>query len=405
MSKETSNSSAARKGISLVHQPRRRQDWNGLSPQEILARYSPGKTPPFEVLELLIDLYNREHTSKYKEVSFKTREERAQFLRRLFRDLKAKCGFKTLPDPRNLGDRHVRAIVAVWQRQKLAPGTIQGYLSFLRGFAQWIAKPGLIRQPQHYGLKPEEYERHQAAEHDKSWSAHGIDIADLVATICQFDRYVGAQLRLMRALRLRKKEAIMFRPHQCVLLFEATGLPLHKKKADFYARVKPGSKGGRERFVPLDTPERLAAIEHAKSVLSSHDGHMGNPSRSLKQNMLRFDNVMKKFGITQKQLGVTSHGLRHEGLINDYEKLTGEAPPVRGGPPLPREIDKTARQEIAELAGHSRTRAASAYIGPVRRRQSRPHEGSIPQDTDAIPNTSDAGALTTGISSKRAPTA
>ena len=235
----------------------------------------------------------------------------------------------------------------------------------------------MIRQPQHYGLKPEEYERHQVAECDKSWSAHGIDIPGLIASICQYDRYVGADLWLMRDLRLRKKEAIMFRPHECVVPFEATGLPLHKKKADVYARIKPGSKGGRERFVALDTPEKLAAIEHAKSVVVTRDGHMGDPSRSLKQNMTRFDNVMKKFGVTHKKLGVTSHGLRHEGLINDYEKLTGEPPPVRGGAPLPREIDRPARQEVAEVAGHSRKRAASSYLGGIRRRQPKPDAGSI----------------------------
>ena len=104
---------------------------------------------------------------------------------------------------------------------------------------------------------------------------------------------------------------------------------------------------------------------------------MGDPLGSLKQNMDHFGNVMKKFGITKAKLGVTSHGLRHEALINQYEKLTGEAPPVRGGAPLPREIDRPARQEVAEVAGHSRTRAASAYLGGIRRRQPKPDAGSI----------------------------
>jgi integrase len=377
MFKATVHSRNARRESSLVYQPRRRPEWNGLSAQEILARHVPGKSPPLKVLELLINLFNNQHTARYKEVSFKTRQERAQFLRRFFLDLRQKAGFKTLPDPRNLGTRHIKAMVAVWQQQKLAPGTLQTYLSFLRGFAQWIGKAGLIRQPQYYGLKPEEYERHQVAQYDKSWSAHGIDISALIASICQYDRYVGAELRLMRDLRLRKKEAIMFRPHECVVPFEAIGLSPHKKKSDFYARIKPGSKGGRERFVALDTPEKLAVIEHVKSVVLSRDGHLGDPSRSLKQNMTRFDNVMKKFGVTQKKLGVTSHGLRHEGLINDYEKLTGEAPPVRGGAPLPREIDRPARQEVAETAGHSRTRAASSYLGSVRGRQPKPDSGAI----------------------------
>lgn len=363
-----------------AHQPRRPEHWGGLTAQEILDRHPPGKTSPMRVLEILITLFNHQHTAKQKDVSFKTRQERAYFLRRFFRDLQKKAGFKTLPDPRNLGGRHVAAMVAIWQQERLAPATIQTYLSFLRALAQWTKKPGMVKHPSAYGLKPEEYERHEAADRDKSWSAHGIEIDALLELIAKFDAYVGAAIRLMRTLGLRKKEAIMCRPHQCVVPFEATGLPLHKKKADFYARIESGSKGGRERFVALDTPEKLAAIEHAKTVVVTRDGHMGNPSHSLKQAMARFGSVVRKFGVTKKRLGVTSHGLRHEVLIDQFEKLTGHAAPVRGGAKLPTEIDKPARQEVAELAGHARQRASTAYIGSVRRRQPKPDAGSISEE-------------------------
>ncbi len=350
---------------SLVHQPRRRQEWSGLSAAEILARHPPGKTAPLDALDLLIDLFNRQHTARHKEVSFKTRQERADFLRRFFRDLKHKAGFKTLPDPRNLGERHIRAMVMVWQQEKLTPATIQTYLSFLCGLAKWIGKHGLVRRPQHYGLQRDEYERHDASGYDKSWSAHQIDIDGLIARVCGFDPYVGAAMRLMRSLGMRRKEAIMFRPHQCVVPFEATGLPLHKRKADRYARIKSGSKGGRERFVALDTPERLVAIAHSKTVTSTVDGHMGHPSHDLKQAMRRFDYVMEKFGITKKLLGVTAHGLRHEVLLAQFEALTGHAAPVRGGAKLPAAIDEPARRDVAELAGHVRKRASNAYLGGI----------------------------------------
>ena len=40
---------------------------------------------------------------------------------------------------------------------------------------------------------------------------------------------------------------------------------------------------------------------------------------------------MKKFGVTQKALGVTPHGLQHEYAGERYEAVAGAAPPVRGG--------------------------------------------------------------------------
>ena len=146
----------------------------------------------------------------------------------------------------------------------------------------------------------------------------------------------------------------------------ATGLPADHKKADLYLRIESGAKGGRERFVPLDTPKRLAAIEHARQVVSTRDGRVSGPFGNLKQAMDRFDNVMKKFGITKGKLGVTYHGLPHGALIDHYHKLTGEAPPVRGGAKLPPTIDTPARQDVAELAGHARKSASTTYIGSPR---------------------------------------
>lgn len=334
-----------------------------MSASEILARHRVGSTPPLKVLEVLIDLFNRQHTAKHKEVSFKTRQERADFLRRFFRDLKQKAGFKTLPDPRNLGERHINAMVAVWKSEKLAPATIQTYLSFLRGLAQWLGKHGMVRKPQHYGLAAHEYQRHEASKRDKSWSARQIDIDGLIGEICQFDPHVGAAMRLVRTMGLRRKEAIMFRPHACAMPFEGTGLPLKKRRADLYVRIKSGSKGGRERFVPLDSAERLAAVRHAQTVVATIDGHMGHPSHNLEQALRRFNYVLEKFGVTQKALGITAHGLRHEALIEQFETQTGQAAPVRGGPNLPSDAIDPARQEVAELAGHARKRASNAYLG------------------------------------------
>ena len=130
----------------------RRQNWAGKSPQQVLAMYPPGRTPVNRVVAVLIELFNPLHTALEKTVSHKTRYERAHFLRRFFRELHTDAGFKLAPDPRNLGQRHVQAMVKVWQRRKLSPGTIQTYLSFLRGLAMWLNKPGFIRRPEHYGV-------------------------------------------------------------------------------------------------------------------------------------------------------------------------------------------------------------------------------------------------------------
>ncbi len=347
-----------------TQQPRRQQERATLPPAEALARLRPGHADPMQVLDLLISLYNTQHTALEKTVSHKTRQERGDFLRRFFRDLRQKAGFKTVPDPRNLGERHIRAMAVVWQKERLAPATIQTYLSFLRGLAQWLDKPGFIRKPAHYGLTPAQYQRHEYAQRDKSWTAAGISIDELVNKVCAYDRYVGASLKLMRTMGLRRKESVMFLPHRCVVPFEATGLPPEQRCADLYVRIKEGAKGGRLRFVPLDSPERIAALEFAQAVAKGEDAHMGDPRHSLLHNLRRFDYIMARFHITREGLGATSHGLRHEAAIDRYMAESGGiAPPVRGGGAVPAEVDDAARLSVAQLAGHYRLRSAGAYIG------------------------------------------
>ena len=351
------------------HQPPRRQEQAARTPAEILQRHRPGRTDPLRVLDLLIELFNAEHTALEKTVSHKTRQERADFLRRFFRDLRNKANFATVPDPRNLGDRHIRAMVEVWQREKLAPATIQTYLSFLRGLARWLGKPGFIRKPAYYGLAPAEYQRHEYAQRDRSWTAAGIDIDALVERVSAYDRYVGASLRLIRAFGLRRKESVMFRPRLGMVPFEATGLPPEERQAEHYVRIKEGAKGGRLRFVPVDTEQRIAALAFAQAVVQSSDAHLGDPRHSLKRNLRRFDYVMARFCITAEGLGATAHGLRHEAMIDHYSDKAGVAPPVRGGGDASDEVDAAARLSVARLAGHNRIRASGAYLGGLLARQ------------------------------------
>lgn len=341
----------------------RRQTWANRSPQEILNALPPGHTAPQRVLETLIELFNTRHTAREKTVSHKTRAERARFLRRFFHDLQVKAGFHTVPDPRNLGQKHLHAMVQVWQRELLAPATIQTYLSFLRGLASWLGKPGFVRSPSYYGLSLEEYERHGYAQRDKSWSAQGVDVETVLVQVALFDARIAASIRLMHALALRRKESVMFRPHTHVVPFEQTGLPLESRKADEYVWIK--GKGGRVRWVPLETESQRAAVRLGRALVTSQDAHMGDPTLSLKRNLRRLDYALEKFGITKRQAGVTAHGLRHENLNDLYESLSGTLSPVRGGHRVcvVSDVDRVARLAVSERAGHSRMKASSAYIG------------------------------------------
>lgn len=62
---------------------------------------------------------------------------------------------------------------------------------------------------------------------------------------------------------------------------------------------------------------------------------------------------------------ITSHGLRHERLNEIYHNITGQLSPVKNSNPqkVNTLLDQLARQEVAEIAGHSRLSIAGAYLG------------------------------------------
>jgi integrase len=320
-------------------------------------------------LQDIITAHNDRHATKPKGVSFKTQSERAAALFRCFRDLHA-LGFK-IRNPYCLGGRHVCALMEDWtgpeprsRRQPLSPATIHTELSHLRTFTVWIGKPGLVLPAESYVSDPSRVARTCVAVSDKSWAPREVEPDRRIEDIAAHDPWVGAELRLARAFGLRVKEAVMLQPR---LAEKSGGRSVDPSEAARrYLELTRGTKGGRLRRIPIDTPAKRASLDAAKALVSSESQYLADPARTLKQNLDRLHNVMKKFGVTRSALGVTPHGLRHGYAADRYEALAGAAAPVRGGAATDRATDERARLQVAEELGHGRIFVAAAYLGSPR---------------------------------------
>lgn len=64
--------------------------------------------------------------------------------------------------------------------------------------------------------------------------------------------------------------------------------------------------------------------------------------------------ICHQAGISRKD-GITSHGLRHEHLNEIYKEITSVDSPIKreANINISQDLDCIARQEIAEVAGHS----------------------------------------------------
>lgn len=286
-------------------------------------------------------------------LSASTQETREKMLIKIFRELDG-LGYR-LPSVHSLRDRHIQALVAAWESRGLAAASIQNRLTHLRKLSDWIGKGGLVRPALAYASDPERVRVGTVAKYDHAWRAAGIDAAQMVRLVAAYDPHVGIQLKLCQAFMLRRREAVMFRPHIA--------------DRQTHIVVEEGTKGGRVRVVEIMSEQQRCVLNEAKAFVRSKTDHVGHSNKTLKQNIAHFAYVLRRFGLTRDQLGVTAHGLRHEGLGDLFEAVAGVPAPIRVD--NVREVlaqvapDRLqdARRKVAEVAGHSRLSISGAYIG------------------------------------------
>ena len=299
-------------------------------------------------------------------VGLATQDRREEVLFRLFARLR-ELGYK-IEYVRNITVKHVSALALDMEAAGLSASTIQNSCSHLRVFGHWIGKPWLVGDARQYVRDPERVRRHYAATADKSWRTNGVDLQEVLRQVSLYDERAGIILEVIAAFGLRRREGLALRPH------------LADEKDTLL--VKHGTKGGRPRQVPIDSERKRAALERAKAVCGSVNAHLGWGGLSMSQSDNKLEHILRKFGLTRAQKGVTLHGLRAEYACDALEKR-GVTPPVRGGDFTqgPKDVRDAACLAVGDELGHGRTGVMTAYTGAVRSRQPAPPVRGAPRPT------------------------
>ena len=306
------------------------------------------KTTLNEVLEK----YNKAAARGGKAVGYATQTTRQETLWRGFKELHILKYH--LNDVHEFKERHIRALANTWETRGLSASTIQNRISVFRTFSEWIGKRGMILGSEHYVKNPENVKRHGVAQTDKTWSGQQKSLAEILAVLYQQDQYVALQLELQRAFGLRMREAAL--------------LKVHSADKGVYLAVNWGTKGGRDRIIPIETDYQRDVLQRVQALITNKRHSLIPESFNFKQWKNHYYYVCHQHGISRKD-GVTSHGLRHGRLNEIYQTMTSQVSPIKNKGNTERTVssslDQMARQEIAEVAGHSRASIASAYIGKI----------------------------------------
>lgn len=305
-------------------------------------------------LNTVLRAHNKAAATGGKAVSFATQDARRELLEQGFKELRS-LGYN-LPDVHGFKERHMTALGYYWEQKRLSASTIQNRISVFRLFSEWIGKKGMIRSSEHYVKNPKTVERHLITQTDKTWSGQQKTLDDTLNLVRPQDPFVAIQLELQRAFALRMKEAALLKPHGA--------------DKGSYLAVNWGTKGGRDRVVPIETLYQKEVLARAKAMLESPQNSMVPKCYTFKQWKNHYYYICHSSGISRKN-GITSHGLRHERLNELYTEKTGQASPIKSHANhqpnnqavTDPELAKIARQEISEVAGHSRPSISGAYLG------------------------------------------
>lgn len=250
----------------------------------------------------------------------------------------------------NLKPKHVEALMQHWEAKGLSASTLQNRFSTIKLLCRWMGKASMLRDPVTYLADPQNYARDYGADHDHSWTAQGIDIAAKIAEIAEQDAHVARVLRLQQAFGLRIQEASLLNPG--------------RDRQGTILRVVAGTKGGRPRTVPIATADQEAVLTEAADFAAQTGRSMIPTQYDLKQWLNHCYYVLRQQGITRKE-GLVTHGLRHQYSNDQYEQITGEPSPVRGGQvhATAPEQDRTARLMVSGHLGHARESITHAYYG------------------------------------------
>lgn len=276
-----------------------------------------------------------------KDGSYATQADRFRSLQLIGSQLH-ELGFKGLR-ARNIGTKHVCALVAHWKEQGLSTGTIKNRMAHLR----WVGeKTGAKIHADNARYNIEQRESNNQV------SKARYDVPEIE------NKHVQYAWELQRAFGLRREESLKFQPH-----FADRGDKIFLKGS--------WCKNGRERAIPITNQNQRDLLEKLKNFTQYS---LIPREMSFKTFLSVYKQICKENEIVALRanewlLKGASHGFRHAYAQQRYFELTGCLAPNQSG--VTRKMmtdeqkaqDLQARQIISTELGHNRIDVVARYIG------------------------------------------
>lgn len=178
----------------------------------------------------------------------------------------------------------------------------------------------------------------------------------------QLSERLASQIELQRCFGLRFKESSLINAQSV----------LEQAKADGCVTIVDGTKGGRDREIPITSQEQIVALEAAAAIQGEW--------RSMVPADLSFAQYQDRCYDAVRHHDFKFHGERHAYAHNRYHQITGAQSALQAGvehkdrhaylaeklnvsKAEAKEIDHTARMQISNELGHARLSITNKYLG------------------------------------------
>jgi site-specific recombinase XerC len=269
--------------------------------------------------------------------SFATQSDREHALSLAATEL-YEMGFREM-GAQSLKPKPVEALVERWTEEGLSSGTMKNRMAHLRWWAEKLGKASMIaRSNDAYGIA----DRRFVTNVSKAHALQDPQMARLT------DENSRLSLQLQGAFGLRRAESIKFNAS-------------FVDRGDKVVLKASWCKGGKEREIPIRTPEQRALLDAIRAHCAK---------ASLIPVEMNYKAQLNRFKYQCSLAGIHNvHGLRHAYAQARYEELTGWRCPAQSGPtsrqltPEQKAIDREARLSISRELGHEREAITAVYLG------------------------------------------
>ena len=270
----------------------------------------------------------------------------------------------------NINNKHVASVVNSWKEQGLSDKTIKEYLSGVRAVASAYGNDKISQSNSDFGL-----ERGTSTPQGIDKSANEQVYREVVDKLSQSDNIneqrLSVQIEYMRELGLRHEEARKLDAINAERQYSPSGQQ--------YIRITDGTKGGKERWVPVS--ERAARALERGAELQRQTGtkNLMDPKMS-ERSWERFAyRTARELGMT-KENGCTFHSLRHSYAQELFRQRAGFDAPVKfqdrdsfinaaraaAGDNWKQNYERACRSVESALGhGHDRSDIRGTYIGRI----------------------------------------